>query len=50
MAGISRSVTLVLAYLIKYLKMSYQEAFHAVQRKRNKVRYISFRSTRIWDL
>jgi protein-tyrosine phosphatase len=37
MAGVSRSVTLVLAYLIKHHGMSYTEAYRAVQRKRSKV-------------
>lgn len=39
MAGISRSVTLVLAYLMKHHKMTYDQAFNAVRRKR-KIVYI----------
>lgn len=34
MAGISRSVTLVLAYLMKHHKMTYDQAFQVVRRKR----------------
>jgi protein-tyrosine phosphatase len=37
MAGISRSVTLVLAYLMKYKGNSYEEAFDIVQKKRRVV-------------
>lgn len=37
MAGVSRSVTLVLAYLIQHFGISYAEAFRAVQRRRSKV-------------
>lgn len=47
MAGVSRSVTLVLAYLIKHFGMSYNEAFRTVQRKRNKVTPVPYRSTQI---
>lgn len=38
MAGISRSVTIVTAYLIKKFKYSLQEVLHIMQRKRSKVR------------
>ena len=38
MAGISRSVTIVTAYLIKKFKYSLEEVLHIMQRKRNKVR------------
>ena len=37
MAGVSRSVTLVLAYLIKKFHMSYEEAFSYVKSRRNMV-------------
>jgi len=37
MAGVSRSVTLVIAYLIKHKNMSFQQAFKTVQSKRRKV-------------
>jgi protein-tyrosine phosphatase len=37
MAGISRSVTIVTAYLIKKFKYSLEEVLHIMQRKRSKV-------------
>lgn len=37
-AGVSRSVSLVLAYLIKYSEMSLKEAFHHVRSVRPQVR------------
>ena len=42
MAGISRSVTLVLAYLMKHHGMSYLEAFEAIRRKRKIVNFQLF--------
>jgi protein-tyrosine phosphatase len=45
MAGISRSVTLVLAYLMKHCKMSFEEAFDTVKKKRKIVCMLLFRST-----
>lgn len=45
MAGISRSVTLVLAYMMKHHNMTFEEAFEAVRRKRKIVLICSFRST-----
>ena len=38
MAGISRSVTIVTAYLIKKFKYSLEEVLHIMQRKRSKVK------------
>jgi len=37
MAGISRSATLVMAYLMKYLGMSLKEAFSTISSRRSKV-------------
>jgi protein-tyrosine phosphatase len=47
MAGVSRSVTLVLAYLMKHMGMNYHQAYSLVQRNRNKVNLLSCRSTPI---
>ena len=45
MAGISRSVSLVLAYLMKYHQMPLKEAFNGVRRKRRIVFLRLHRST-----
>lgn len=50
MAGISRSATLVIAYLMKYMNMTMQQAFSTISSKRRKVSLFLFRSTRIQDL
>ena len=47
MAGISRSVTIVIAYLLKKFKYSLGEIITMLQRKRSKVEVSSFRSTPI---
>jgi protein-tyrosine phosphatase len=39
MAGISRSVTLIIAYLIKYLNKSFDEAYHFMKVKRKIVAF-----------
>lgn len=36
--GVSRSATLIIAYLIKKLKISYEEAFIFVRRKRSVIK------------
>ena len=43
MAGVSRSVSLLLAYLIKHRNMGFHDAFDFVKRKRRIVRVCSFR-------
>jgi len=50
MAGVSRSVTLVLAYLMKHFGLSYQKAHGLVLRKRNKVYFFLLRLILILDL
>lgn len=47
MAGISRSVTLVLAYLMKHHNMTYDQAFQTVRRKRKIVLIYLLRSIQI---
>ena len=44
MAGVSRSATLVMAYLMKYLNMSYREAHKAIQTNRKRVKLYLVRS------
>jgi protein-tyrosine phosphatase len=44
MAGISRSVTLVIAYLMKHLGMGFKQALSMVQSKRKKVKVTLNRS------
>ena len=39
MVGVSRSVTIVAAYLIKKYKYSLRDVFNTIQRKRTKVKY-----------
>jgi protein-tyrosine phosphatase len=50
MAGVSRSVTLVLAFLIKKKGMTYDEAYSMVKQKRRIVSVILFRYTRMMGL
>ena len=47
MAGISRSATLVIAYLMKYMNMTMQQAFSTISNKRRKVSILLSRSTPI---
>lgn len=49
MAGVSRSVTIVTAYLLKKFKCSLGEVIRMLQRKRSKVRLLLPRSTPIRD-
>ena len=49
MAGVSRSVTTVMAYLLKKYKCSLSEVIKMVQRKRHKVHPSTCRSTQIKD-
>jgi protein-tyrosine phosphatase len=50
MAGVSRSVTLVLAFLIKKKGMTYDEAYSMVKQRRRIVSVILFRYTRMMGL
>lgn len=44
MAGISRSATLVIAYLMKYHQLPLQQAFSLITRRRDKVNFMALRS------
>lgn len=50
MAGISRSATLVIAYLMKYMNMPMTQAFTSISAKRRKVSYNLCRSILILGL
>ena len=50
MAGVSRSVSLLLAYLIKQKNMKYNDAYDLVKRKRRIVVDLLFRFIQIVDL
>lgn len=47
MAGVSRSVTLVIAFLMRNRQIGYQDAFDLVKRRRKIVFHMAFRSVRI---
>ncbi len=50
LAGVSRSVSLVLAYLIKHKNMSYEVAYQTVKSKRKIVKFNLFRSIQMMAL
>lgn len=50
MAGVSRSVALVIAYLIKIKGVSYDEAYSIVKRRRRIVNIDIFRFIQMMDL
>lgn len=47
MAGVSRSATLVIAFLMRSRQIGYQEAFNLVKRRRKIVFFMAFRSALI---
>lgn len=47
MAGVSRSATLVIAFLMRSRQIGYQDAFDLVKRRRRIVFHMAFRSVRI---